>query len=337
MKSRRFSNSSRFSGVLRWIVAAVVIVIVPQVVQAQWRATIGAQSRNMGRQALAFLPNEIWIHEGDNITWTFDTDEIHTLSFLTVGQVRQPFAAGCPGFSTSPAMFDGTKCVSTPPLVKGQSFTVNFPETGNFKFVCLVHANMTGVVHVLELEQALPHGPDFYEDQAEEHGHALLADADRGRGDNDGEESEHRHSGENHVTAGTGEISATAGGQDTLSIMRFMEHRTVIHAGQTVEWTNSDPITPHTITFGIEPANPVPPSGNVIIDADGARKATINSTSDSVHSGLIRAATQERTFLPQSPLTVTRFRITFAKAGTYPYICALHDNLGMKGEVIVLP
>ena len=338
MKSKRFSNSSRLSGVLRWMVTAVVIVIVPQVVQAQWRATIGAQSKDMGRQAYAFLPNEIWIHEGDSIMWTFDTDELHTLTLLTPGQVRQPFVAGCPGFSTSPAIFDGTKCVSTPALAKGKSYTVNFPETGNFKFVCLVHSNMTGVVHVLELGQALPHKPDFYEDQAEQHGHALLADADRSRDrDDDGEESERRDSGENHVTAGKGEISATAGGQDALAIMRFMEHRTVIHAGQTVEWTNSDPLTPHTITFGIEPANPIPPSGNVKPDADGARHATINSTSDSVHSGFIVAAPQERTFLPQSPLTVTRFRVTFTKAGTYPYICALHDNLGMKGEVIVLP
>src|SRR5215831_4617554 len=29
---------------------------------AQWNATIGAQSDDLGRQALAFLPNEIWIH-----------------------------------------------------------------------------------------------------------------------------------------------------------------------------------------------------------------------------------------------------------------------------------
>jgi len=29
--------------------------------------------------------------------------------------------------------------------------------------------------------------------------------------------------------------------------------------------------------------------------------------------------------------------VTFMTPGTYPYICAFHDELGMKGEVIVLP
>jgi plastocyanin len=119
--------------------------------------------------------------------------------------------------------------------------------------------------------------------------------------------------------------------------MRFMHRTIVVHVGETVEWTNSDPVTPHTITFGIEPAVTNPPSANVTVDVDGARHATINSLTDNVHSGAIVAAPQDRNGLAQSPLGVTRFRITFNNAGTYPYICALHDDLGMKGEVIVLP
>jgi plastocyanin len=41
--------------------------------------------------------------------------------------------------------------------------------------------------------------------------------------------------------------------------------------------------------------------------------------------------------LQSLPLGTTRFRITFTHAGVYPYICALHDDLGMKGKIIVLP
>ena len=32
-----------------------------------------------------------------------------------------------------------------------------------------------------------------------------------------------------------------------------------------------------------------------------------------------------------------RFKVTFRHAGMFPYICALHDDLGMKGKVVVVP
>jgi plastocyanin len=44
----------------------------------RWNATVGPQSNDNGEQALAFLPNEIWIHAGDQIRWTFEADEIRT-------------------------------------------------------------------------------------------------------------------------------------------------------------------------------------------------------------------------------------------------------------------
>jgi len=81
----------------------------------------------------------------------------------------------------------------------------------------------------------------------------------------------------------------------------------------------------------------VNPSADVTIDLDGARHAIIDSTSDSTHSGFIIAAPQERRGLAQAPLGVTRFRVTFPNPGTFPYICALHDELGMVGQVTVSP
>ena len=75
-------NSNRFSIVTQWALVLAVLVV-PQVTQAKtWQATAGAQSNDLGRQALAFLPNEVWIHVGDEITWTFPTEEIHTVTFL---------------------------------------------------------------------------------------------------------------------------------------------------------------------------------------------------------------------------------------------------------------
>lgn len=313
----------------------------PQLVQAQWQAAVGAQSQNKGRQALAFLPNEIWIHAGDSITWTFESDTDHTLSFLKTAspaQIRPPARVGCPGTTSDGSPFDGSACVNSGSLPNGKTFEVTFPTAGNYKLVCLVHANMTGVVHVLPLSDPLPHDQAFYNDEAARERSALLSDPDQ-----DGSDSDTDTAGfaQLTVSAGVGEIVTTGGGSHTLSVMRFMHSQTVIHAGETVEWTNLDPVTAHTITFGAEPANLIPPSSNVTLDEDLARHATINSPTDNVHSGFIVAAPQDRIGLTQSALppvgNVTRFRVTFKQPGTFPYICALHDGLGMEGTVIVLP
>ena len=297
---------------------------------ADWQATVGAQDETKGRQVVAFLPNELWIHVGESVQWIVKADEIHTITFLTAGQVRPPFAVGCPGFSVGAAIFDGSTCVSTPPMVSGQIFTVTFTSAGNFKLVCLVHPDMTGVVHVLDTTVPLPHSQAFYDKLAASEANELLADLAQLRG-------HHHSSSANGVVVGAGKTLANGGGHNTISLMRFVQPELVIHAGTTVEWSNDDPSMPHTITFGTEPQNPFPPSGNVSVDADGALHATISSTSDSVHSGFIMSAAQDQIGLPQTPLGSTRFRVTFTNSGVYPYICALHDNLGMKGTIIVIP
>jgi plastocyanin len=349
-----FCRSAWVPAVLRLALLLAVLIVSP-VVRAttpsptpnpspvEWHATVGAQSADLGRQALAFLPNEIWIHAGDSITWRWDADDIHTVTFLPAALPRPDFTTG--PFLPSPATFDGSQEVTTPPLIKPATYTVIFPKAGNFMLVCLVHERMTGAIHVLDKSRTLPHDQDFYDRQAARERQDLLSDRDgrleeasRHHDDQGG----HHHSIDAHlVTVGVGEISATAGGSQTLSVVRFIDDKITIRAGQTVEWNNHDPVTPHTITFGMEPGNPVPPSANVSVDPDGALHATISSNADSVNSGLIVAPPQARFGVPESPpippLGFTRFRITFTHAGTFPYICALHDNLGMNGTVIVLP
>jgi plastocyanin len=64
-------------------------------------------------------------------------------------------------------------------------------------------------------------------------------------------------------------------------------------------------------------------------------EATINDVGDSVSSGFLVAAPQDRVGLPQASPGLTRIRITFNHPGTYNYICALHDVNGMLGTVIV--
>lgn len=318
-----------------WLVLLSTAIIFPEAIYAQsWQLQVGAQTGDRAHQALAFLPNEIWIHQNDSITWSFPSDEVHTVTFLKLGQVRPSRLVGCPGTNSTPnfSVFDGTACVNSGILTvrDGQSYTVIFPSPGNFKLVCLAHPNMTATVHVLAMSVPLPYDQAFYDQQADRERADLLADAMA---------SGHKHADSNDITAGVGHIMGNGGGTQTASVMSFMDATKVIHVGETVEWTTAEAVTSHTITFGPEPdpLSQIPPSANVTLDADGARHAVIDSPADVVHSGFITESPQDRIGQAQSPLPVTRFRVTFTQPGIYQYKCVLHDELGMVGQVIVLP
>jgi len=330
---------------ISWYCALLIVLLAPCSVFADtWQLQAGAESRDRGRQAFAFLPNEIWIHAGDSIRWTFPTHERHTLTFLKPGQIRPPgfgpmfgVLVGCPGITPDGSSFDGSACVTSDVLLLDQntttppSYSVAFPTAGNFKFVDVVHADMTGVVHVVDPSQALPHDQDFYDRQAQNEQAWLLADvfAMVNRREN---------ARSNDVASGIGEvITMTGAGSQTVSLMRFVRETIAVRVGDTVVWTSLDPSINHTVTFGAEPTDPRPPSANVTPTSDGARHAVISSTSDNVNSGFLSPAPQDRANLAQSNPGVTRFRVTFTAPGLFNYLCAVHDQLGMKGTVIVYP
>ena len=169
--------TAKFGWTLRSISALLVLAFAVSAKADTWQLQVGAQTSDKAHQAFAFLPNEIWIHAGDSITWTVGSDEIHTVAFLKAGQVRPPFQVGCPGTTPDGSLETGTTCVYSGVLSDGQTYTVVFPATGNFKLVCLVHADMTATVHVLDLSEPLPHDQAFYDQQADRQCADLLSDA----------------------------------------------------------------------------------------------------------------------------------------------------------------
>ena len=78
--------------------SAIGLLLIPNWAHADtWRLRAGAQTADKSGQALALLPNEIWVHAGDTVTWTIAVDDAHTVTFLPPGQVRPPFQVVCPG------------------------------------------------------------------------------------------------------------------------------------------------------------------------------------------------------------------------------------------------
>jgi plastocyanin len=355
------------------------LIAVPQTARAwqTWNLKVGAESHNGANQADAFLPNEIWIYAGDSVQWTWQPkNEPHTVSFLQPGQTRPtppppigppsgppigpPFYFGNPGpgpFTECPspnpynggtATYDGSACISSAALTGGtapSSFTVTFPNPGNYKLVCLIHTNMHGTVHVLSTDStspfyaaSLPYTQSDYDRQARDQAGDILNDTD-----NPKEEVNDFPRSKNEVLM-TGEVVATGGGRQYLAIVRFFPETIYIHKGETVEFTNTDPTEPHTVTSGGSDTlmNDMALI-NVRPEADGALGTTVTSAANfgnatpttGVNSGFLQAAPEDAAGRGQSTPGTTRFRVTFNIAGTFPYHCALHDIDGMSGTVVV--
>ena len=184
---------------------------------------------------------------------------------------------------------------------------MTFRAAGNYKLVCLVHANMNGAVHVLPASMSLPYTQSFSVTQASDQAKDLINDADGAI-----EEAHDFGPGANSVVM-HGEISATAGGRQYLSILRFLPGQIVIHVGDTVGWMNTDPTEPHPVTLGPPSFTPV----NVTTAPRRIIESSISSTSvPAVSSGILEAALERRTGLAQSPLGTTRIRVTFTQSGT---------------------
>jgi plastocyanin len=293
-----------------------------------WQATAGVSSRTEAVQANSFLPNDISVNVGDSITWTLRSGEFHTVTFLSGAEPPPLITFGPGGPEFNPAVvvpsggpdYNGTGIANSGLLVKGNQWTLGFTQAGSYPFLCLVHAGMAGTVHVRDAGTKYPRTQAQYDVRSQVTANALVASGRRLQART---LAAARASGPGTVALGAG-TPADANG--SLAIMRFLPARIVIHAGDSVNWSNQDPEAPHTVTFGVEPpGGPIgafAPSG-----VDGPGHATISGPGSSVNSGVIGAG------LPFG----TTFSATFVEPGTYDYICALHDDLGMTGTIVVLP
>lgn len=313
--------------------ALAVGVLAPGAIAADgtvaWQAAAGTSSRDQAVQVNSFLPRDLTVDAGDTITWTVRSGEFHTVTFLS-GADAPPlitFGPTGPEFNLAAVLpsggptYDGTGIANSGLINSGDHYTLGFNKAGTYQFLCLVHAGMAGTVHVQAAGTAYPKTQAQYDNEALVSGNRLT---------NSGRTLEARTlAGERSSGAGTAAVGtgvAVNGG--SLAIMRFLPGKMVIHAGQSVTWTNHDPETPHTITFGEEPGGgplgAFAPSGTGI---DGPGHATLSSPNETANSGVVGAG------LPFG----TTFTATFTNPGTYHFICALHDTLGMTGTIVVVP
>lgn len=267
-----------------------------------------------GVAALKFYPTAITIDAGDSITWKV-AGNAHTVSFLTAGQTppspESPAAQSPAGGTT----FDGSTFTSSGlilPAPGQDTYSLTFPTTGTFPFLCLLHPGMTGTVTVNAPGTAYP------QDQAAITAAAQAAEAaDIATGH--ALEASFTPSTTANADGSTTYHLAAGVGSNGISILRFISETLDIKVGDTVEWTNADTNgEPHSVSFGAEPQDP-----SAFAPAGGS---TYDGTEPWVSSGLYVG--------PPIPAPHS-YSVKFTKAGSFPYICVLHDIIGMTGTINV--
>ncbi|HEX8969408.1 MAG TPA: plastocyanin/azurin family copper-binding protein [Chloroflexota bacterium] len=319
-----------FSWLVSGLVAGIALLPLPaSAAGTTWHIAVGAQTADAGVQANGYYANDITVDVGDTIQWDMAAAEIHTVTFLS-GQAAPPLFTIVGGNlvpnlqALSPAggpNYAGSGFVNSGLLgAVGQSFSLTFTAQGTYGFLCLVHSGMTGTVHVAAAGTPYPATQADYDRQTQPLEAQLLG---QGRSLSGLAQAAAAQAGPTSVTAGTGQAVSGVG---SLAVLRFVPDQRIVHVGDTVTWTNRDPETPHTVTFGNEPPGgpfgAFPPSGT-----DGPAHATLSAPGQSTNSGFLLSA------VPGD----SQFNVTFTGPGTYNYICALHDDLGMKGTIVVLP
>jgi plastocyanin len=272
-----------------------------------WQAVVGAETKNHAIQGFKFLPGTLYINVGDTVVWTTKEAEIQTVTFLAAGTTLPPFT-GDPSQTTPQApigsngVYDGVSYYNSgllsnfPPLPPwGDSFTLTFNKVGDLTYYSLT-TGMIGVLHVRPAGAIYPFSQQDYNRQIDKGTRTLL---------NDGQRLV------NKAKKQSSNLNVTLGiGDSLVAVLRFFPQRIVIHVGDTVKFTNHDPIEPHTVSFGTI-SDPFTPVGN-----PGAFDG-----STALNSGDVAFS--------------TTYKVKFIKAGTYPFFCDFHDFLGMVATIVV--
>jgi plastocyanin len=330
---------------LRLVVMALVALGVAMSGPRPGRAAVtftvvaGAESPDMAVQINDFIPKPITINVGDTVTWRVDSTEFHTVTFLSgapqpdfvqpteAGLAITPLAAA----PTGGREYDGTGIYSSGLLNKGDTYSLTFTRPGTFDYVCLVHPNMKAQVVVREAG-APADTPAATDAKVAPHVANDLATRALPLAFQYGTVQT-----TTLPTGGTAIGVAAGAGDGHVAIMRFLPGNLTVHVGDTVVWTNQDPDTPHTVTFfagameAHEVVTPVPqPNGPPLLVLNPQVLERMGGEtfdgSAMVSSGFLGGG---------SP--VNTYSLRFTKPGTYEYLCLLHDEMGMKGTITVLP
>jgi plastocyanin len=329
-----------------------------------WQVLVGAQAHNEAIQTMAFYPRHLWVDQGDSVSFVANAAEIHTVTFLArtspcpSGALCQlppgGFDPGDPLQSTPQGShrYDGKSYFSSgvltsatgahlalPPFVTlFNRYTLRFADDlrpGAYTYYCLVHgAMMSGEIIVQRKGTPYPFTQKQYDTRA-----AIGQSRDIADGMalwNGARKTAAQMNREHGPTVLVGAMD------DRVMIMRFIPGRSQLSVGSRVHFVTTSMGEPHTVTFGSDetgcgspPCSPTQP-WNVRITKDGNERAAypghnggFTGSSTALNSGIMLGLPPALTGAP------SKLTLRMTAAGSYHYMCALHDYMGMVGTLAV--
>ena len=260
-------------------------------------------------------------------------------------QALMPTSFAC-GSNAAPCAFDGTTVVSSGAPNGPSPFAVAVTApTGTYAFHCRIHPGMVGWLNVVAPSAPVP--------SASEVAAAVTAQvaADVAAGYTAEELADHQSPHHNADGTTTWTMSAGASSPDGRTVILEMLPRNVhIRKGDSVRWTSPSVNEPHTVTFPHELGTDFVPMCEAgaadgpcfgppdeLEGAPGNGIWHVTSPSTTSDSGFLTSTAEVAAFgLPQTA-TLKSWTVSFAGAvaGTYHYVCQIHD--GMSGTVTVVP
>ena len=273
-----------------------------------------------GYAVTQFLPSNVTVPTGATVTFKFGWFEVHHVA-LFEGAEPPP---GEPADTPSPATFPNTaKYVFSGDIngdpAKPTLYNIKFTKAGTYAYHCFIHPRMDATVQVVDPGSAASGNIDNQQ-SADARGNAQYKSAlvnikDIKAGIKPGPDAS-KPGGAKTVENVAGLFTPGLG-----QALSFAPAVTSIREGDSVKWVERDG-APHNIVIGRPaPADPFayqgPKSGSVY-----------NGTGDF----------QSPVFAGRGdfgPDVADNYEIVFSKAGTYNYICLLHVDQGMAGQIVV--
>jgi plastocyanin len=277
----------------------------------------GPGPRGVGNR---FYPSAIAIHQGDSVRVTPMGPHTFTYNRPT-GPVFTVFAPSGGTILSDPAATLNSGFIGFPP----GPFTVTFASTlpaGRYKFICALHLGMSETIDVMPAGADLPKTDADYAAIAQAHLTRDLATVQRVNAT--ATEDLEDEDGNPMVLVGAG--------TKRVSNLRFFPAALTVRVGQTVTFLKTkDPTEPHTVSFnlpdGLDPVTELLKMGGSTFDGKGVASSGFLSTKE-------QYAYYQLNGTPL-PVAMTKYSLTFTKAGDFKYVCALHDGAGMFAEVHV--